>query len=99
MAKKKVSHPTLGPEALELVAGRFRWWLGIPFLLLPLVIALATFGRRHDPEIAPAIIEEQGMVYFEHSYASAGLAALMVGVGMWMGWSRRTRIERDDAPK
>jgi hypothetical protein len=82
---------------LAILAGRLRWWLGLPFLILPLVIALATFGRRHDPEMAPAIIEDQGLVYFQYSYASAALAALLVGVGIWMGWGRRRRLKRDDA--
>lgn len=85
--------------ALAILASRFRWWLGLPFLILPLVIALATFGRRHDPEIAPAIIEDHGLVYFQYSYAAAVLAALMVGVGIWMGWGRRRRLERDDSPE
>lgn len=84
---------------LAILAGRFRWWLGLPFMVLPLVIALATFGRRLDPEVAPAIIREQGLVYFQNSYASAVMAALMVGVGIWMGWGRRKRLKRDDVSK
>lgn len=67
--------------------------------MLPLVLALATFGRRHDPEMAPAIIEEQGLVYFQYSYASAVLAALMVGAGVWISWRRRKRLGWDDASR
>ena len=82
---------------LAIIAARLRWWLGLPFLIFPLVIALATFERRHDPAMAPAIIEDQGLVYFQYSYASAALAALMVGIGIWMGWGRSRRLERGDA--
>ena len=72
-----------------ILAGRFRWWLGMPFMVLPIVIALSTFGLRHGSEIGPEIIKEKGESYFLNFYASAFLAAVLVGIGIWMGWRRR----------
>jgi len=74
---------------VAVLVGRFRWWLGLPFMILPIVIALSTLGLRHSPDLGPAIIKEQGESYFFHFYASALLAALLVGIGIWMGWQRR----------
>ena len=83
---------------IAILAGWFRWWLGLPFMILPIVIALSTVGLRHDPEMGRAIIKEQGLTYFHNFYASALLAALLVGVGIWMGWRRRRHsAEYDDA--
>jgi hypothetical protein len=82
-----------------ILAGWFRWWLGLPFMILPIVIALSTVGLGHDPEMGPAIIKEQGLTYFQNFYASALLAALLVGVGMWIGWRRRRRLPEDDDAK
>lgn len=78
---------------VAILAGRFRWWLGLPFMILPIVVALSTFGLRHSPDLGPAIISEQGEPYFLNFYASALLAALMVGAGVWMGWRRRRNTE------
>ena len=83
---------------IAILAGWFRWWLGLPFMILPIVIALSTFERRLNPEVGPEIIKEQGLTYFHNFYASALLAALLIAVGMWMGWRRgRHSAEVDDA--
>ena len=74
---------------VAILAGRFRWWLGVPFMVLPIVIALGAFGLRHTSGLGPGIIKEQGESYFLNFYASALLAAVLVGVGIWMGWRRR----------
>lgn len=74
---------------LAILAGWFRWWLGAAFMILPVVVALSTLGLRNDPDLGPAIIEEQGLAYFQNFYASALLAALMVITGMWIGWRRK----------
>ena len=71
------------------LAGRFRWWLGLPFMILPVVIALSTFGLRHTSAMGPDIIKEQGESYFLNFYASALLAAVMVAMGISVGWRRR----------
>lgn len=76
---------------VAILAGRFRWWLGLPFMVLPIVIALSTFGLRHASELGPAIVKEQGESYFLNFYASALLTALLVGIGIWMGLRRRKR--------
>ncbi len=75
--------------AVAFLVGWFRWWLALPLLLLPAVIALAALGSRYDESVARAIVEEHGDVYFAHSYASAGLAAVLVGVASWIGWRRK----------
>ena len=77
---------------VAILAGRFRWWLGLPFMVLPIVIALAAFGRRHTPGLGPDIVKEQGEAYFLNFYASALLAAFLVGAGIWIGWRRRKRL-------
>jgi hypothetical protein len=74
---------------IAIVAGRFRWWLGLPLMILPVVIALSTFGLRHTPGLGAEIIKEKGESYFLNFYASALLAAVMVGIGIWLGWRRR----------
>ena len=61
----------------------------MPFMILPIVIALSTFGLRHTSGLGPDIIKEQGESYFLNFYASALLAAVMVGMGIWVGWRRR----------
>ena len=73
---------------IAILACRFRWWIGLPFMILPIVIALSTFGLKLDPELSPAIIEAHGEAYFHIFYASALFAAIMIAVGMWMGWQR-----------
>ena len=83
---------------IAILAGRFRWWLGVPFLILPIVIALSTFGLRHGSDLGPAIIKEQGETYFHHFYASSLLAASLVALGIWIGWRRRrTTTDNDEA--
>ena len=74
---------------VAIVAGRFRWWLGLPLMILPVVIALSTFGLRHTPGLGADIIKEHGESYFLNFYASALLATVMVGIGIWLGWRRR----------
>lgn len=94
VSDKILSIPGMWVQAIliggvAVLLGRFRWWLGLPFFILPIVIALGAFGLRHAPERGPAIIAEQGETYFIHFYTSALLAALLVGIGVWMGWRRR----------
>lgn len=79
-----------------ILAGIFRWWLALPFVVLPIVIALSTFGLRHGSELGPQIIREQGESYFLNFYASASLAAVLVGIGIWMGWRRRKAAKEAD---
>lgn len=81
--------------SVAVLAGWFRWWLGLPFMVLPIVIALSAFGLRHTPDLGPAIIKEQGVTYFHNFYTSALLAALLVGIGMWMGWRRRRQSAKE----
>ena len=102
VSDKILSVPGMWVQALligcaAILAGRFRWWLGLPFMVLPIVIALSTFGLRHGSELGPAIIKEQGESYFLNFYASAFLAAAMVGIGIWMGWRRRKAARDADA--
>ena len=94
VSDKILSVPGMWVQAIligcvAIFAGRFRWWLGLPFMVLPIVIALGAFGLRHASELGREIIKEQGESYFVNFYASALLAALMVGMGIWMGWRRR----------
>ena len=95
VSDKVLSVPGMWVQAVligcvAILAGRFRWWLGLPFMILPVVIALSTFGLRHTSGLGPAIIEELGESYFLNFYASAMLAALMVVMGIWLGWRRKT---------
>lgn len=76
-------------SCVALLVGRFRWWLGLPFMVLPIVIALSAFGLKHTSGLGPDIIKEQGVSYFLNFYASALLAAVSVGMGIWLGWRRR----------
>lgn len=94
VSDKVLSVPGMWVQAVligcvAILAGRFRWWLGLPFIVLPIVIALSTFGLRHTSGLGPDIIKEQGESYFLNLYASALLAAALIGVGIWMGWRRR----------
>ncbi len=73
---------------IAILAGWFRWWLGMVFLILPIVLFLSTIGARHTRDSGP-IIEEYGYAWFQHSYGSAFLATLMVLLGIWIGWRRR----------
>lgn len=89
-----LSVPGLWTQALligvvAILAGWFRWWIGVLFLILPIVLFLSTFGTRHTRDKFPAIIEEHGYAWFQHSYSSSFLATLMVLLGIWIGWRRR----------
>ena len=94
ISDKILSVPGMWIQAL-LIGGvavlvcRFRWWLGLPFLILPVVIALSTFGLRHASGLGSDIIKELGESYFLNFYASALLAAVLVGIGLLLGWRRR----------
>ena len=86
---------------IAILAGWFRWWLGMMFLILPIVLFLSSLETRHTRESSP-IIEEYGYAWFQHSYGSAFLVTLMVLLGMWIGWRRgKTRqqiVEREKHP-
>ena len=85
---------------VAILAGRFRWWIGVLFLILPIVLFLSTFGARYTPDDFPAIIEEHGYAWFQHSYSSTFLVTLMVSLGIWIGWRRRkTRKQIPDQGK
>jgi len=101
VSDKILSVPGMWLQALligcaAILTGRFRWWLGLPFLVLPIVIALSTFGLRHASELGSAIIKERGESYFLNLYASAFLAAVLVGIGIWIGWRRRKAAKDSD---
>ena len=100
VSEKILSVPGMWVQAVligcvAILVGRFRWWLGLPFMVLPIVIALSTFGLRHTSGLGPDIIKEQGESYFLNFYASALLAAVLVGMGIWIGWRRRKRLSED----
>lgn len=100
VSEKMLSVPGMWVQAVligcvAILVGRFRWWLGLPFMVLPIVIALSTFGLRHTSGLGPDIIKEQGESYFLNFYASALLAAVLVGMGIWIGWRRRRRLSED----
>jgi hypothetical protein len=75
--------------AVAILAGWLRWWIGVPFLILPIFLFLSTFGSRHMEDRFPAIIEEHGYAWFQHSYSSSFLTTIMVLLGIWIGWWRR----------
>ncbi len=84
--------------SIAILLGRFRWWLGLPLMILPIVIALSTVWLEDLSGMGPEIVEELGHSYFTHFYASALLAAIMVGIGVRMGWRRRSRMSKEGSP-
>jgi hypothetical protein len=100
VSDKVLSVPGMWVQAVligcvAILAGRFRWWLALPFMVLPIVIALSTFGLRHTSGMGPDIINKQGESYFLNFYASALMAAVLVGTGIWIGWRRRKPSSED----
>lgn len=75
--------------SLAILAGRIRWWLALPFMILPAVIALGAFGLRYASPPGTDVGGQPSESYFLNFYASALLAAAMVGTGIWIGWRRR----------
>jgi membrane associated rhomboid family serine protease len=45
--------------------------------------------------MGPDIINKQGESYFLNFYASALMAAVLVGTGIWIGWRRRKPSSED----
>jgi hypothetical protein len=64
------------------LAGRWRWWAGIPFLVALLLGALGPWTEWRDPFVGPAIAREAGASYPDHLGASmlAGSAATLAGM-------------------
>lgn len=77
--------------AIMLVASRWRWWLALP-LALPLVVLIwAGLELPSEPYIGPALLQEQGWLYFASLWGSDLVMAAGFGVGAWLGWRRRLR--------
>jgi hypothetical protein len=76
---------------VALLAGRYRFTLGV--ILLPISIFLVFAGLEpvRDPFVGPAIISEQGQAYAVAAYGSAFVLLALHLAGLWLSWRRRQR--------
>lgn len=77
------------------VAGSYRWWLGLPLMLFPVIVLLGTYRMQHDKFIGPAALAERGEIYFPLLY-SADFLLLIIGIaGIVRGLQQRYK-KRDN---
>ena len=81
---------------LSMLAGWYRWWLGLIFLALTLFLVLATYDVIADPHVGPAIRQEQGELYVFSSWASMCLLFGLNVLGIVLG---RLRLARGKAER
>jgi len=75
--------------ALAVLAGRFRWWVGLACITIPVGMLISTVGLHTSSDMGPALIKEQGPQYFYNHYATVLVVALMVALGIWIGWRHK----------
>lgn len=75
--------------ALTFAAGSFRWWLGAPLAVVPILSFAGTIELSIDPEVGAALWREQGWPYFASLWFSDFLMLGALLVGLRRGWMRR----------
>lgn len=64
------------------LAGRWRRWAALPFMVWLGLSLWAGMGEVHDPFVGPAIFREAGRAYPWHLFASSMLGFVLAFLGM-----------------
>jgi hypothetical protein len=94
VSDKIATIPQLGLSAIlvgSLLLLLSRAWVRAGLILLPVtaLLAYAALEPTLDPYVGPAILAEQGSVYYFASYAAAAALVMLHVLGLWLGRRRQ----------
>jgi len=70
-----------------------RWWAPLMFIPVTLFFSIASIGTITDPNVGPAILNEQGNIYGVSAIGAAAMIIVCQAFSIWRGYKLKVNFK------